>query len=544
MNYKALSTTILFSTALIAVSCHKESNLNDLMYGPITISAVTEGIDNPATKAKTAYKYDVLWGIGDQIIVKGQTDSDTFTLTDGAETTKGTFKQDKDVALSGEVESFYPLSIVSEDSLLWPSEQGNEQVPPMYCKKTITGRIEDFSFRSLGAMLQIVLTTTDSDITLSSIRIADASKPLSGTFMVSDGKAVMTESGKKAIVLNTEDVKIGNVAKYFNMAVPAGKYDNLKLTFFTNDGKGTAMYSTTMPEINHNSVAKISLCAKNFKPVPTGLALDLTALSIPVGGHHKLLPQFTPTDTYNKRVIWTSSNSAVATVGDDGMVQAITTGSTTITARLEDETFEDSCDITVTTPAVAHSDALGGLFSVSDNKIVRFAKGNLYKKSDDSFGFFENQYDMEQTEAKNELMTWDQLSGWLSSSNGQGWQMLSPDEWTYLLLADNQFRKGLYAKHVTVVGVKDCLIIYPDGYAGTKITDENRTTLYNDSNVWAQAQNDGVVCLTPAMETGLIWAYYWISSDRILNTNNTENYWIWYHSGVGPFAARPATELK
>lgn len=540
---KIFFATILLSVAFLAASCQKENNLNELSYGPITINAVTEGIDNPGTKASTAYKYDVLWGTGDQIIVKGQGGSDTFTLTSGAKTTMGIFKQDNSVALSGEVEGFYPVSIVSGTSLLWPSEQDNLQVPPMYCKKSITGKTEDFCFRSLGAMLQIVLTTTDSDITLSSIRISDATKPLSGAFTVSGGKAAMTGSGKSAIVLNTGETKIGNAAKYFNIAVPAGKYDNIKLTFFTNNGKGVAMYSTTMPEIQHNTVAKISLCAKNFSPVPTGLALDETAVNLPVGGHRKLVPQFTPADTYNKKVIWTSSDPAVATVGASGMVKAIATGSTTISAQLEDEVFSASCEVTVTTPADVPADALGGLFSVSDNKVVRFAKSNLCKKSDDSFIFFENQYDMAVTN-QTEFITWGQLSGWMGTSGNQIWQVLSGDEWKYLF-GDNNIRKGLYAKHVTVVGVEDCLIIYPDGYTGTKVTDDNRTTLYNDSATWAQAQNAGVVCLTPVKADSYV--DYWVASDQVLRVyyiDNDLNIWGAYGPDTRTDAARPVTEVK
>lgn len=539
---KIFFATILLSVAFLAASCQKENNLNELSYGPITINAVTEGIDNPGTKASTAYKYDVLWGTGDQIIVKGQGGSDTFTLTSGAETTMGTFKQDNSVALSGEVEGFYPVSIVSGTSLLWPSEQDNLQVPPMYCKKSITGKTEDFCFRSLGAMLQIVLTTTDSDITLSSIRISDATKPLSGAFTVSGGKAAMTGSGKSAIVLNTGETKIGNAAKYFNIAVPAGKYDNIKLTFFTNNGKGVAMYSTTMPEIQHNTVAKISLCAKNFSPVPTGLALDETAVSLPVGAHRKLVPQFTPADTYNKKVIWTSSEPAVATVGASGMVNAISAGSTTISAQLEDETFAASCEVTVTTPADVPADALSGLFSVSDNKVVRFAKSNLCKKSDDFFIFFGNQYDMAGTN-QTEFITWGQLSGWMGTSGNQIWQVLSGDEWKYLF-GDNNIRKGLYAKHVTVVGVEDCLIIYPDGYTGTKVTDGD-TALYNDSATWAQAQNAGVVCLTPVKAN--YYVDYWVASDQVLRvyfSGNDLNIWGAYGSDTQTYAARPVTEVK
>ena len=540
---KIFFATISLSVAFLAASCQKENNLNELSYEPITINAVTEGIDNPDTKASTAYKYDVLWGTGDKIIVKGQSGSDTFTLTGGSGTTTGTFTQVNSVTLSGEVEGFYPVSIVSGTSLLWPSEQDNLQVPPMYCKKSITGKTEDFSFRSLGAMLQIVLTTTDSDITLSSIRISDASKPLSGAFTVSGGKAAMTGSGKSAIVLNTGETKIGNAAKYFNIAVPAGKYDNIKLTFFTNNGKGVAMYSTTMPEIQHNTVAKISLCAKNFSPVPTGLALDETAVSLPVGGQRKLQPQFIPADTYNKKVIWTSSKPTVATVGTDGMVKAIATGSTTITAQLEDEAFKANCSVTVTTPADVPADALSGLFSVSDNKVVRFAKSNLCNNKA-NWGFFDNQYTMAQGEDIRETFNLNELQGWLQSTDGTDWQVLSNEEWTYLF-GDNNIRKGLFVGGVTVVDQANCVVLYPDGYNGVKPTDENKTTIYATYEAWGMAQNDGAVCITPVKcDNG---SDYWSSSPdsffRLL-LSGTLVLTPWYYSGNPAYAARPVTEVK
>lgn len=239
----------------------------------------------------------------------------------------------------------------------------------------------------------------------------------------------------------------------------------------------------------------------------------------------------------------------MATVDSYGMVKALTTGNTTITAQLEDEDLSASCSLTVTTPAAAPADALGGLFSVSDNKVVRFAKSNLCRKSDGSYIFFDNQYNMAQGEEETELVTWGKVSDCLSSSNDQVWRTLSADEWMYLF-GNNEFRKGLYAKHVTVVGVADCVIIYPDGYAGTKVTDENRTTLYDDSDTWTQARKDGVVCLTPVVEFKGATINYWIDSESILRVysigGSTPDLSIWYLYGpeTTTHASRPVTEVK
>ncbi len=46
-------------------------------------------------------------------------------------------------------------------------------------------------------------------------------------------------------------------------------------------------------------------------------------------------PVFTPADATNKTVVWTSSNVAVATVDDNGLVKAVGNGTTTITATTE-----------------------------------------------------------------------------------------------------------------------------------------------------------------------------------------------------------------
>ena len=544
---------VLFATALLASGCRKETGITLEKSEPMIITALAEGIG--MTRTTMAYKYDVLWSEGDEITVKGADGSDTFTLVEGAGTTTGIFRQTGSTPFEGETEAFYPTDICTSSSYMWPARQTRELALPMYYRKTLSGDApQEFKFSSLGAVLQIVLSTTDSGIRLSRIRIRDASKPMSGVFTVTDGKAVMSAADSAGITLLLDGIEIGNAAKYFNIAVPAGEYDNLKLTFFTNDSKGVAMHSTTMPEIQHNTVAKISLCAKNFSPVPTGLALDETAVSLPVGGHRKLVPQFTPADTYNKKVIWTSSDPAVATVGASGIVNAISAGSTTISAQLEDETFAASCEVTVTTPADVPADALSGLFSVSDNKVVRFAKSNLNKLGDskDSWGFVDNQYG-QGTTIDSEGIKMTEWKEWLETSKGSGWQVLSEDEWKYLL-GDNEIRRGLAVAGVTVAGTPNCVVIYPDGYTGTKATNANKTTIYATAEDWAQAQSAGAVCFITDNGTQVFYGEekYWTSNlfDNgsmavvELGPDNGSVYSMWYITEDFPHKVRPVTEVK
>ena len=127
---------LAFTAALTAVSCQKEA-MKEAESTPagegMTINAVTEGI-GADVKADLAYKYDVIWKMGDEICVRNSQKSVGFTLVDGAGTTKGTFSSTGG-DISGEVEGFYPASVAN---LIWPAEQQNNQVPPMYCKKTLS----------------------------------------------------------------------------------------------------------------------------------------------------------------------------------------------------------------------------------------------------------------------------------------------------------------------------------------------------------------------------------------------------------------------
>ena len=77
-----------------------------------------------------------------------------------------------------------------------------------------------------------------------------------------------------------------------------------------------------------------------------GLKLSQTTLTASLNNSYKLEPIFTPANTTNKKVTWSSSNPSVCTV-EDGNVSAISVGTSTITATSEDGNFSATCDVTV-----------------------------------------------------------------------------------------------------------------------------------------------------------------------------------------------------
>ena len=191
--------------------------------------------------------------------------------------------------------------------------------------------------------------------------------------------------------------------------------------------------------------------------------------------------------------------------------------------------------------------ALSGSFSVSDTKKVHFSHGNLrYTVSSRIWDFYPNQYDCASTYESNviSLFTWgynetqsiipngrtsdnvSRESGNLSYSEDWGsqvgdkdtWRTLTTEEWQYLFnegVYANATREGLYACGVTVAGKKNCTVLYPDGFSGTKVSNGDLTS-YDTASEWEAAQNEGVVCL-PAVGSR--------SGASVSNVGVLGNYW-------------------
>lgn len=80
----------------------------------------------------------------------------------------------------------------------------------------------------------------------------------------------------------------------------------------------------------------------------TSLSLDKDTLRLAVGASDTLTASVLPEDATDKAIIWTSSDPAVATVDENGVVKAIAKGTATITATAADDCdVEAACTVTV-----------------------------------------------------------------------------------------------------------------------------------------------------------------------------------------------------
>ena len=88
----------------------------------------------------------------------------------------------------------------------------------------------------------------------------------------------------------------------------------------------------------------------------TSVTLNKTELNLIVGATEQLTATVLPNDAINKNVSWSSNNTAVATVSDNGLVTAFGEGEATITVTTEDGNKTATCTISVTAPAGGDDD--------------------------------------------------------------------------------------------------------------------------------------------------------------------------------------------
>ena len=88
------------------------------------------------------------------------------------------------------------------------------------------------------------------------------------------------------------------------------------------------------------------------------VTLNQTTANLKIGDQLTLIATVLPVNASNKNVVWTSSNSAVAAVDQNGKVTAVAAGNAIITVTTIDGLKTATCTVTVTAPVVNVEDML------------------------------------------------------------------------------------------------------------------------------------------------------------------------------------------
>ena len=110
-------------------------------------------------------------------------------------------------------------------------------------------------------------------------------------------------------------------------------------------GAGTANITVTTVDQSKTATCEVTVTAATVSV--TGVTLNKTSTSLYVGDTETLTATVEPSDATNRAVTWTSSDSTVATVDQNGLVTALARGTAVITATTADGGKTASCTVTV-----------------------------------------------------------------------------------------------------------------------------------------------------------------------------------------------------
>ena len=121
--------------------------------------------------------------------------------------------------------------------------------------------------------------------------------------------------------------------------VTAAKVGKATITVITEDGEKTASCEVTVQAATP-ATTKV-----------TGVTVNPTSATLKVGATTQLTKTIAPANATNQSVTWTSGDTSVATVDGNGLVTAVSAGTTSITVKTADGNFTATCSVTVQQPA-------------------------------------------------------------------------------------------------------------------------------------------------------------------------------------------------
>ncbi|MCF0177481.1 MAG: Ig domain-containing protein, partial [Bacteroidales bacterium] len=285
-------------------------SVTPLKEGSVTITATAGGKSGSCkvtVKAKTIAVTGVSLDKSELTLTEGETETLKAIVAPDNATNKNISWKSSNTAIATIDNSGKVTAVKNgEATITVTTEDGNKTAT---CKVTVKEKIYPVESVSLDKS-EISLTEGESETLTATIKPDNATN-----------KNINWSSTDEAIAT------VDNTGKI--TAVKAGE---ATITVTTEDGGKTATCNVQI----------------NAKPIPvTKVSLDKTTLSIKEGESATLKATVTPKDATNKNVSWKSSDSAIATVDNNGKVTAVKVGNATITVTTEDGNKTATCKVTV-----------------------------------------------------------------------------------------------------------------------------------------------------------------------------------------------------
>ena len=204
--------------------------------------------------------YSLYWDSGDAISIFDGTNTAVYTTEDSNTSSAVFVRSDGKISnTAARYEAFYPSSITTTNMIL-PANQnyvdGNIENFPMRAVSTN----KDLAFKNLCGIIRFSLKSEENgQISISSISLS-SDKGMSGSFTVGDDNAALV-AGTDGVVLTcaeAEQLYATNTTD-FNIIVPQGEYNPLKVKISDDDGKEINLVSDGAISVKRSEITRITL---------------------------------------------------------------------------------------------------------------------------------------------------------------------------------------------------------------------------------------------------------------------------------------------
>lgn len=267
---KTNSTILLAAAVALLASCASSIEIYELYPGQENVESTTTepftaSIETGAT-TKTSLKetdegYALNWSYGDQIKVYSGNTAVLFETKNGY-STQATFSAVDNAYLpvANKYVAFYPATL-DKDNLALPAKQtwvkDNISGFPMYAESTT----RSLSFRNLCGILRFRVNLKETgSFAVSSITVSSEGKGLSGAFSIVDNSAVVSNTNTDVTLECSTAVSLYSAtATDFNIYVPAGVYNPLKVKVVSSDGVERNYESDGAITVNRSGMTSVKL---------------------------------------------------------------------------------------------------------------------------------------------------------------------------------------------------------------------------------------------------------------------------------------------
>jgi len=178
-------------------------------------------------------------------------------------------------------------------------------------------------------------------------------------------------SNSTVLTIPTRNAQFG----YLVGGVRSGSYDDTRSDYQV--AEGGIDYSACL-------VGTLAYILAQTTPAPAGVTVSPTTVSIVVDSTSTVTATVAPTNATNKSVIWTSSNTSVATVNTSGVITAVGVGTCNVTATsTNNSTVTALVAVTVTMPTSIESFSLSSsnmnVYPMPFDKILTITAGSNMK---------------------------------------------------------------------------------------------------------------------------------------------------------------------